>query len=110
MPLVVFESRLPLPPIEADCPEGGRLLDVCDELAVAPNASPGRVAPVPFSCRGATCGSCRVDVIEGTDVLEPPSANEQETLAVFGDDPTRRRLACQLRMLPGRGVVRIRAV
>ncbi len=110
MPRVVFESRLPGPPIEADCPEGGRLLDVCDELAVGPDASPSRVVPVPFSCRGATCGSCRVDVLEGTEVLEPASAGEQETLSLFGDDPVKRRLACQLRMLPGRGVVRLRAV
>jgi 2Fe-2S ferredoxin len=99
MPLVVFESRA-MPPLEADCPEGGRLMDLCDE----------RTAPVPFSCRGATCGSCRIEVIEGVVHLAPPTPRECETLAIFEDDPSKRRLACQARLLPGEGLVRLRPV
>jgi 2Fe-2S ferredoxin len=106
MPVVVFAARSGSAPLEADCPEGGRLLDVCDELSLG-----GHAAPVPFSCRSATCGSCRVDVIEGSEWLEPPEVRERETLAVFGDDPAKRRLACQARLRAGGGAtVRIRSV
>src|SRR5690606_34619412 len=41
--------------LEVDVPEGGPLVDVCDE----------HDAPVPFSCRSASCGTCRLDVLEG---------------------------------------------
>ena len=108
MPVVVFESRSSAPPLEVDCPQGGRLVDLCDEQALRVEAC--HAVPVPFSCRGATCGSCRVDVIEGNSRLEPPSRRELETLAVFGDDPAKRRLACQVVLRPGAGIVRICAV
>lgn len=98
MPTIVFE--LPDgPPLEAEHPEGGRLLDVCDE----------RSAPVPFSCRSASCGTCRVDVLEGAHLLEAPGTDELEVLALFGDDPARRRLACQATVIAGAGCVRVRA-
>jgi ferredoxin len=84
---------------EADMPEGGRLVDICDE----------RYAPVPFSCRSANCGTCRIDVIEGAELLEPASKVELEVLDLFGDDPRRRRLACQARVRPGSGRLRVRA-
>jgi 2Fe-2S ferredoxin len=99
MPLVVFESPL-APPLEADCPDGGRLVDVCDE----------RSAPVPFSCRGATCGTCRIDVLEGAELLAAPSEEELDVLDVFRDAPGKRRLACQAIVLPGPGRVRVRPV
>jgi ferredoxin len=99
MPVVVFE----LPEraaIEADLPDGGRLVDLCDE----------EQAPVPFSCRSASCGTCRIDVLEGADLLEPPSAGELDVLDLFGDDPQHCRLACQARVRAGAGRVRVRAV
>ncbi|HLK40051.1 MAG TPA: 2Fe-2S iron-sulfur cluster-binding protein [Polyangiaceae bacterium] len=98
LPTIVFDSPEG-PPLEVDRPEGGRLLDVCDE----------RLAPIPFSCRSASCGTCRVDVLEGHDLLEPPQTDELEVLAIFGDDPRRRRLACQTRVRPGVGRVCVRA-
>jgi len=98
VPTIVFE--LPDgPPLQAEVPEGGRLLDVCDE----------RSAPVPFSCRSASCGTCRVDVLEGGDLLEPPRTDELEILALFEDDPGRRRLACQAKVIAGVGRLRVRA-
>ena len=48
--------------VEANAPEGGRLVDFCDELR----------APIPFSCRSASCGTCRMEILEGTELLEPP--------------------------------------
>lgn len=83
--------------LEVDVPEGGPLVDVCDE----------HEAPVPFSCRSASCGTCRIDVLEGLDELEPPSDEEADVLRLFADPPT-RRLACSARLRPGEGVVVIR--
>ncbi|HXN32787.1 MAG TPA: 2Fe-2S iron-sulfur cluster-binding protein [Polyangiaceae bacterium] len=98
MPFVVFESSNGVA-IEADAPEGGRLVDLCDEHR----------APVPFSCRSASCGTCRIDILEGSELLEPPRDDELEVLDLFGDDPARCRLACQARVRAGKGRVRVRA-
>ncbi len=108
MPRVVFEPPRPdstAPPpvpapvrVEVDAPGGGRLVDLCDE----------RGASVPFSCRSASCGTCRIDVLEGADLLEPPRDDELDVLDIFGDDPARTRLCCQARALPGAGTIRVR--
>ncbi len=45
MPLVIFESPSS-PPLEVDCPAGGRLVDLCDE----------RSAPIPFSAAARAAG------------------------------------------------------
>ena len=99
MPRVrVGESPLG-PAAEMDAPGGGRLLDLCDEMRAA----------VPFSCRSATCGTCRVDVLEGETHLEPPSDREAEILRIF-EDPPSRRLACVARVRPGDGRLCLRVV
>ncbi|MDP9002512.1 MAG: (2Fe-2S)-binding protein [Myxococcota bacterium] len=97
MPRVMFESGEVI--VEADMPDGGRLVDLCDE----------RSAPVPFSCRSASCGTCRIDVIQGAELLEPARSDELEVLDLFGDHPSRRRLACQAHVRPGPGFLRVRA-
>ncbi len=76
--------------------DGGRLLDACDELR----------APILFSCRSASCGTCRVDVLEGADLLSPATPDELETLAIFGS-PEGRRLACQVQVRPMAGRLRL---
>jgi ferredoxin len=76
--------------------EGGDLLDLCDEAR----------APVSFSCRGATCGSCLVRVRRGSRHLAPPNATERQLLVTLGLDAT-HRLACQARVRPGDGVVEL---
>jgi ferredoxin len=97
MPLVVFESP-GAPPLEVAAPDGGALVDLCDAES----------APVPFSCRSASCGTCRVDVLEGAELLEPPADDELDVLDIFGDDPAARRLACQARVRLGGGRLRVR--
>lgn len=99
MAKVIIESQT-LAPLEVDVLEGGALADICDTFA----------ADVPFSCRGASCGTCRIDVLEGIDQLEAPRDEELDVLDIFGDDPSKRRLACQSKMLPGIGRLRVRAV
>jgi ferredoxin len=98
MPEVIFI------PVEGDrlvvlAPEGGSLGDLCDEVD----------APVPFSCRGATCGTCRVVVLEGEALLLPPNEDEVSLLALFGSPPG-HRLACQAVMHPGGGRLVVRPV
>src|SRR5579859_4210524 len=97
MARVVFESAR-WPAVTVDAAAGERLVDVCDEAH----------APVPFSCRSASCGTCRIEVLEGADLLEPPRDDELEILDLFGDDPRRWRLACQARLCAGAGCVRVR--
>jgi ferredoxin len=92
--LEVLPNRLgPAVRVEAD----GPLVDVCDEAH----------APVDFSCRSASCGTCRVAVITGAELLEPPREDEIEVLRIFeaGKD---ERLACQARARPGPGLVQLR--
>ncbi len=101
MPKVVIESpESPSKTVTLDANDGGPLVDLCDENAT----------PVPFSCRSASCGTCRVDVLEGMDQLLAAEDEELDILDVFGDDPKKRRLACQAKMRPGTGLLRIRPV
>lgn len=94
MPTVSFERT----GCVVDAPEGGRLQDLCDE-------HPG--AGIPFSCRGANCGTCRVDVLEGEALCEAPCHDERSLLARLGSHP-RMRLGCQLVLRPGAGRVRLK--
>jgi ferredoxin len=64
-----------------------RLVDVCDACR----------APIEFACRSGTCGTCRVEVIEGDVLLQPPTIDEIETLAAFAAPPS-HRLACRARL------------
>ncbi len=82
-----------------EAPEGGELVEICDEF----------LAPIPFSCRSATCGTCHVEVLAGGELLEPPEAKERELLELLGGQGE-HRLACQARVRPGPGLVRLRAV
>lgn len=69
---------------EVDAP--ARMIDVADD-----NPDVG----VPFSCRSATCGTCRVSLQLGGEAMGPIGQDEAEVLAIFGDEPG-TRLCCQL--------------
>jgi 2Fe-2S ferredoxin len=97
MTLIIFESSAG-PAIEAEAPPSTRLVDLCDE----------RNVDVPFSCRSASCGTCRIDVLEGADLLEAPGDDELDVLDLFGDDPSKTRLACQAHVRAATGRVRVR--
>lgn len=68
---------------------GTRLVDVTDEHPES---------EVPYSCRSASCGTCRVAVVEGGEGLSDPEEDELDVLEIFGDDPKRVRLCCQIRL------------
>lgn len=76
-----------------------RVLDACDEAG----------APVAFSCRSASCGSCRVAVLAGAELLAPPRAEELATLASLGCE-AEVRLACQLRVTAVSGEIQLQAL
>lgn len=81
-----------------EVPDGGEIVDICDQY----------FAPIPFSCRSASCGTCQVEVLEGEELLEPQNAAERDLLPLLGG---KGRLACQARVRPNvEGVIRIRSV
>jgi ferredoxin len=97
MPTIEIVASAAGPAVRVDA--AGPLLDVCDDAR----------APVEFSCRGASCGTCRVDVLAGAELLEPPGADELEVLRLAGAT-RQQRLACQAVVRAGRGTVRLRWV
>jgi 2Fe-2S ferredoxin len=78
---------------------GGDLVDICDEY----------FAPIPFSCRSASCGTCHVEVIEGESLFEPPSEVERELLEILRG-PGNSRLACQARVKGAPGLIKLRSL
>jgi phenol hydroxylase P5 protein len=57
-------------------------------------------------CLDSTCGTCAVEVVEGTENLSPPGEAECQALARWGQDSRRFRLACCARVRQGRVVIR----
>ncbi len=84
--------------IDVPCDAGGRLADLCDSM-------PKGV--VPFSCRSANCGTCRVVVLDGAGELESQDDEELDLLDIFRVTAT-QRLACCARVKPGAGLVVLR--
>jgi ferredoxin len=97
MPTVQFEGNFFGDEAEIDVPNGGALVDICDSIE----------APVPFSCRAATCGTCRVEVVTGLTLFEPPNPDELGLLSALGD-AANIRLACQAKLKPAPGLVVLR--
>jgi len=98
MPEVIF-APMDCERFAVPCPDGGALGDLCDDFG----------APVPFSCRSATCGTCRIEVLEGDALLVPADEAERDLLATFPKAVLANvRLACQavIRRGAGRLVVR----
>jgi 2Fe-2S ferredoxin len=99
MPTVTFESLNGSVKKTIDAPKGGSLADLCDDHG----------APIPFSCRSASCATCQVEVLEGEASLLPPEDEELDVLEAISAQPPRYRLACCAKLKPGVGTVRIRA-
>jgi ferredoxin len=99
MPTVLFESSDGAKTTKVEAPGGGALADLCDD----------HEAPIPFSCRSASCATCHVEVLEGAERLLPPEDEELDVLDAIASPPPRFRLACCAKLEPGPGVVRVRA-
>ena len=96
MPRIVFERS----GFEVDVAEGVSIVDVCDQHIAA---------GVPFACRHANCGVCRMEVVEGAEHCEERTAWEAELLEFLREKPS-TRLGCQLRVHAGDGLVRLRVL
>jgi ferredoxin len=99
VPVIVFVANVLGREKRVDLPEGGELVDAADEA----------LAPIPFSCRSASCATCQIEVLEGAELLEAPGDDERELLELL-EGPVENRLACQARVKPGPGLVRIKPV
>jgi ferredoxin len=99
VPTVVFLANVLGPEKRVELSEATDLVDVCDHV----------LAPIPFSCRSATCATCHIQVLEGEDLLEPAEPDERELLGLV-DGPPGSRLACQVRVKSGAGIVRVKPV
>lgn len=76
---------------EVDAEPGEAIMDITDAYPAA---------EVPYSCRAATCGTCRVEVREGVEALSVPDEFELEVLDILGDTPDKVRLCCQAKLIP----------
>lgn len=54
---------------------------------------------IPFGCRSGACGTCLIEVIEGSAPFNERNPQEQDFLAVLGYPEDAFRLACQCRLL-----------
>lgn len=98
VPKIEFEASSAGRSKVVDRPEGGDLLDICDDV----------LAPIPFSCRSASCATCEIKVLEGIEFFEPPNDDEADLLGILGKKD--HRIACQARIRSGAGLIRLRAV
>jgi len=79
-----------------DAPEGGSYLELCQSLGI----------PHDFGCTVGSCGTCRCQVVEGTDHVSEMSDEERETIEMV-TNVEGARLGCQLQIT---GDVSIRSV
>jgi len=75
-----------------------------DSLVLASGRGPN---PIATGCSDGSCGTCRVVVLEGADMLTEPTDHERRTKKTAGV-PDEERLACQTLVL-GEGV-RVRII
>ena len=91
VPKIEFLGNTIGPAKTVDVENGGELVDICDAV----------LAPIPFSCRSASCGTCHIEVLGGGELLEPPNEEEADLLDLLRG-PEGSRLACQARVRPVR--------
>ncbi len=96
--LIVLQSSIG-PCKEVEAAGGEELVDLADEHWL----------PIPFSCRSVTCGTCHIEVLEGQEYLEPPEDEEIDLLQMIGG-PAHSRLACQVKLKAGAGMIKVRPV
>jgi adenylate cyclase len=76
--------------------EGASFLDFCQT----------HDAPHDFGCTVGSCGTCRLEIVEGAGNVQPITDEERETLEMVTSVPG-ARLGCQLKIL---GDIAIRPV
>lgn len=81
--------------IKQDVPDGSKIILIAEEIG----------ASLSFGCREASCGTCRVYIVEGRKNLKP--FENDETL-VLGQEKINEgyRLGCQLVIKSGQVIIR----
>ena len=88
--------------VRFELPDGSSYLTKAkkeDSLVLASGRGPN---PIATGCSDGTCGTCRVVVLGGADMLTDPTEHETKTKKA-ADVPDSERLACQTLVL-GEGV------
>ncbi len=88
---IVFESDN----ISKEVPDGSKIATVADEVQ----------ASLPFGCREASCGACKLLVLEGMENLEDVIDDEIDVLGQ-GKIDEGYRLGCQIIIKSGKVVIR----
>lgn len=99
MPTITFESADGKSQVTVEAPAGAALADLCDDNR----------APIPFSCRSASCATCHIEVLEGQELLAAPEDEELDVLDALSTAPPRHRLTCCAKVGAGDGKIRVRA-
>lgn len=74
-------------PLLFELQPGDRLMDVLDDQPTS---------TLPMACRAANCGTCRVRIMSGANLIMAPDEWELSVLARYEAAPD-ERLGCQLR-------------
>ncbi len=77
----------------------GLEVEVNAPIALVEVTDANPAADVLYACLSASCGTCRVKVLEGRDALSEPEEDELEVLDLFDDDPATVRLCCQAKLI-----------
>ena len=89
-----------------ECPDGSEFTTTAkegDSLVLAAGRGP---QPISTGCTDGTCGTCRVDILAGSDALTEVEEHETRTKADVGV-PSDQRLGCHAGVLGGGVRVRI---
>ena len=99
MAKVIFESSDGKRSVTVEAAGSVALADLCDD----------HEAPIPFSCRSASCGTCHIEVLEGQDALDAPGDEELDVLDAIGSAAPRFRLCCQAKTKDSPATIRVKA-
>lgn len=70
--------------IEYTLPDGSQIVDICEKHGI------------PFSCNSGICGTCQIEILEGSQNLGNLN-NEEKELAMDNN----HRLGCQCKIISG---------
>ncbi len=77
-------AKLFIAQTEYEVPDGTAIAEVCEN------------AGIPFSCNSGVCGTCQIEVIEGSENLNELNQEESELA-----QDRNHRLSCQCKIITG---------
>lgn len=72
--------------LEIEVSKGTSMQDAAEEA----------LASLPFGCRSGSCGTCRLNVIEGMENLNPMTDREKDLFENLTEVDSQERLGCQI--------------